>query len=79
MKLNGCYKRKVNSKAFTTYPYSDCICLYNLAVRIGIVNGLEFEFTFAGAAEHIFHKGGPTYMQSCNYVAIAYKISQFSV
>ena len=33
----------------------------------------------AGAAEHIFHKGGPTYMQSCNYVAIAYKITQFSV
>ena len=33
----------------------------------------------AGAAEHILHKGGPTYMQSCNYVAIAYKITQFSV
>ena len=39
--LYDCYRRKVHSKAFASYPYSDCICLYNIAVRIGIENALE--------------------------------------
>ena len=39
-------RRKVNSKAFaipilTAY---DCMCLYNIAVRIGIANALELTF-----------------------------------
>ena len=45
-------EQKVDSKAFC-YPYSDCICLYNLAVRIGIANALES--TFCSIAKVEFH------------------------
>ena len=42
MELNGCYRRKVNSKAFAI-P----ILTANLAVRIGIVNDLVSSITKA--------------------------------
>ena len=36
-------EEKFNSKAFAI-PYSDCIGLYNLVVRIGIANVLELTY-----------------------------------
>ena len=43
MELDCCYRTKVDSKAFA-FPYSDCISLYNLPVRIGIANALELPY-----------------------------------
>ena len=46
-------EQKVDSKAFAIPILTACICLYNLAVRIGIVNALES--TFCSIATVEFH------------------------
>ena len=65
----------MHTQSYFSYMVSSDATLHLLMSKIV---GLSSDL-ITGAAEHIFHKGGPTYMQSCNYVAIAYKITQFSV